>query len=50
MATWRGSQVAVKTFGEDVITDEDKVWVGPLMSMGYNDLFLVLTLVCATMF
>lgn len=25
MATWRGSQVAVKTFGEDVITDEDKV-------------------------
>lgn len=31
MATWRGSQVAVKTLGEDVITDEDKVWVGLTM-------------------
>ncbi|KAG0485783.1 hypothetical protein HPP92_009633 [Vanilla planifolia] len=25
MATWRGIQVAVKRFGEDVITDEDKL-------------------------
>lgn len=38
MATWRGSQVAVKTLGDDVITDGDKVWVGPLMSIDYNTL------------
>ncbi|XP_020267193.1 serine/threonine-protein kinase STY8-like isoform X2 [Asparagus officinalis] len=25
VATWRGSEVAVKTFGDNVITDEDKV-------------------------
>ncbi|RWW09011.1 hypothetical protein GW17_00027518 [Ensete ventricosum] len=32
LATWRGIEVAVKMFGEDVMTDEDKVWVGPILS------------------
>lgn len=27
IASWRGTQVAVKRLGEEVITDEDKVWV-----------------------
>lgn len=27
IASWRGIQVAVKKLGEEVITDEDKVWV-----------------------
>ncbi|KAH9706295.1 Integrin-linked protein kinase family [Citrus sinensis] len=26
IASWRGTQVAVKTLGEEVFTDEDKVW------------------------
>lgn len=26
LALWRGIQVAVKTLGEEVLTDEDKVW------------------------
>lgn len=30
IATWRGIQVAVKKLGEDLITDEDKVWVGSI--------------------
>ncbi|KAJ0051313.1 hypothetical protein Pint_01453 [Pistacia integerrima] len=28
MASWRGIQIAVKTLGEEVLTDENKVWVG----------------------
>lgn len=28
IASWRGTQVAVKTLGEEVFTDEDKVWEG----------------------
>lgn len=31
LATWRGIQVAVKMFGEDIMTNEDKVWVGPVL-------------------
>lgn len=31
LATWRGIQVAVKMFGEEVMTNEDKVWVGPIL-------------------
>lgn len=27
MASWRGIQVAVKKLGEEVLVDEDKVWV-----------------------
>lgn len=27
---WRGTQVAVKKLGEELFTDEDKVWVGHL--------------------
>jgi len=26
-ASWRGIQVAVKRLGDEVISDEDKVWV-----------------------
>ncbi|KAG4964411.1 hypothetical protein JHK85_039386 [Glycine max] len=31
IALWRGIQVAVKTLGEELFTDDDKVWVGLLM-------------------
>lgn len=27
IASWRGTEVAVKTLGKEVFTDEDKVWV-----------------------
>jgi hypothetical protein len=27
VALWRGIQVAVKKLGEEVLSDEDKVWV-----------------------
>ena len=27
MASWRGTQVAVKKLGDELFTDEDKVWV-----------------------
>lgn len=27
-ASWRGIQVAVKLLGEELFTDEDKMWVG----------------------
>lgn len=38
MAYWQGIQVAVKTLGEEVFTDEDKVWVGlTLLSVQYLD-------------
>lgn len=28
---WRGIQVAVKKLGEELFTDDDKVWVGHLL-------------------
>ncbi|KAJ8499569.1 hypothetical protein OPV22_010121 [Ensete ventricosum] len=45
VVTWHGIQVAVKRFNEDIIADEDKVWVGPVIYMfvvvSYVDIHLV---------
>lgn len=34
-ASWRGIQVAVKLLGEELFTDEDKMWVGCMPFMAY---------------
>ncbi|GMP67723.1 hypothetical protein CsSME_00027609 [Camellia sinensis var. sinensis] len=36
MASWRGIRVAVKLLGEELFTDEDKVWVAVLPFMAFS--------------
>lgn len=44
MASWRGIQVAVKTLGEGVLTDEDKVWVGLVLFLTFLVYFFLVTI------
>lgn len=44
IASWRGIQVAVKTLGEEVFTDEDKVWVGLTLTFFPYFCFITFTL------
>ncbi|XP_047271423.1 integrin-linked protein kinase 1 isoform X2 [Capsicum annuum] len=36
VALWRGTKVAVKKLGEELFTDDDKVWVGHRLSMMFE--------------